>query len=93
MTTRPRVVIAGGGFGGLYGAQSLRRAPVDVTLADRRNFAHLMYLVEFENRALASCQWASNYFTGNRSARLITGESAGAAGSRTGSSRTDTRYS
>src|SRR3954452_6403855 len=33
-----RVVIIGGGFGGLYAAQSLRRAPVAVTLIDRRNF-------------------------------------------------------
>jgi len=33
-----RVVILGGGFGGLYTAKSLRRAPVDVTLVDRRNF-------------------------------------------------------
>jgi NADH dehydrogenase len=31
-------VISGGGFGGLYAAKSLRRAPVDVTLIDRRNF-------------------------------------------------------
>lgn len=34
----PRVVIVGGGFGGLNAAQSLRRAAVDVTLVDRRNF-------------------------------------------------------
>src|SRR5919201_4384486 len=33
-----RVVIAGGGFGGLYAAQALRKAPVEVTLVDRRNF-------------------------------------------------------
>lgn len=33
-----RVVIVGGGFGGLYAARSLRRAPVEVTLVDRRNF-------------------------------------------------------
>jgi NADH dehydrogenase len=33
-----RVVILGGGFGGLYAAKALRRAPVDVTLIDRRNF-------------------------------------------------------
>src|SRR6202451_1066123 len=35
---RPRVVIVGGGFGGLYAARSLKRAAVDVTLIDRRNF-------------------------------------------------------
>jgi NADH dehydrogenase len=33
-----RVVIAGGGFGGLYAAKALRRASVEVTLVDRRNF-------------------------------------------------------
>jgi NADH dehydrogenase len=33
-----RVVIVGGGFGGLYAAQALRRAPVQLTLVDRRNF-------------------------------------------------------
>jgi NADH:ubiquinone reductase (H+-translocating) len=33
-----RVVILGGGFGGLYAAKSLRRALVDVTVLDRRNF-------------------------------------------------------
>lgn len=35
---RRRVVIVGGGFGGLHAARALRRAPVDVTLIDRRNF-------------------------------------------------------
>src|SRR5262249_6992414 len=33
-----RVVIIGGGFGGLYAAQSLKNAPLDVTLLDQRNF-------------------------------------------------------
>ena len=35
---RPRIVIVGGGFGGLYAARALRRAAADVTLVDRRNF-------------------------------------------------------
>src|SRR5262245_8414933 len=34
----PEVVIVGGGFGGLYAALALARAPVNVTLLDRRNF-------------------------------------------------------
>jgi NADH dehydrogenase len=38
MGDKHRVVILGGGFGGLAGAQKLKRAPVDVTLIDRRNF-------------------------------------------------------
>ena len=33
-----QVVIIGGGFGGLYAAKALRRAPVRVTLVDKRNF-------------------------------------------------------
>jgi NADH:ubiquinone reductase (H+-translocating) len=35
---QPRVVIVGAGFGGLYCARALRKAPVDVTVIDRRNF-------------------------------------------------------
>lgn len=34
----PHIVIIGGGFGGLYAARALRRAPVKVTLIDKRNF-------------------------------------------------------
>src|SRR3982750_3971851 len=44
----PRVVIIGGGFGGLSAARALRRAPVDVTILDRRNhhvFQPLLYQV------------------------------------------------
>src|SRR4051812_10866044 len=45
---RPRVVIIGGGFGGLYAARELRNASVDVTLIDRTNhhvFQPLLYQV------------------------------------------------
>jgi len=45
---RPHVVILGGGFGGLYAARALKRAPVDVTLVDRKNhhlFQPLLYQV------------------------------------------------
>src|SRR3954471_13848975 len=38
MDHRHRVVIVGGGFGGLYAAQALRHTPVDIALIDRRNF-------------------------------------------------------
>ena len=37
-STPHRVVIIGGGFGGLQAARALGGAPVDVTLVDRRNF-------------------------------------------------------
>ncbi|NYF77919.1 NAD(P)/FAD-dependent oxidoreductase [Granulicella arctica] len=45
---RKRVVILGGGFGGLHAAMGLRKLPVDVTLVDRRNhhtFQPLLYQV------------------------------------------------
>lgn len=38
METRHHVVIVGGGFGGLHAARALKKAPVRVTLIDRRNF-------------------------------------------------------
>src|ERR1700694_5490795 len=44
----PRVVILGGGFGGLYAAKALKRAPVHVTVIDRLNyhlFQPLLYQV------------------------------------------------
>lgn len=45
---RPHVVVVGAGFGGLAAAKRLRRAPVDVTVIDRRNhhlFQPLLYQV------------------------------------------------
>jgi len=36
-------------------------------------FIHLIFIVEHENRILIMFQWAWNYFTWNRFARLITG--------------------
>lgn len=44
----PHVIILGGGFGGLYAARAFKRAPVRVTLIDRRNhhvFQPLLYQV------------------------------------------------
>ncbi|HEX3526974.1 MAG TPA: NAD(P)/FAD-dependent oxidoreductase [Thermoanaerobaculia bacterium] len=49
MTKQPvRVVIVGGGFGGLYAAKALAGTPVEVTLVDRKNhhtFQPLLYQV------------------------------------------------
>ena len=45
---KPRVVIIGGGFGGLYAARALKRDDVDLTLLDRTNhhlFQPLLYQV------------------------------------------------
>jgi NADH dehydrogenase len=48
--SRPRehhVVVVGGGFGGLQAVSKLRRAPVEVTLVDRRNF-HLFQPLTYQ---------------------------------------------
>jgi len=45
---RPKIVIVGGGFGGLAAAKALKTAPADITLVDRRNhhlFQPLLYQV------------------------------------------------
>ena len=47
-STNPKVVIIGGGFGGLYAARILASQPLDVTLIDRTNhhlFQPLLYQV------------------------------------------------
>ncbi|MCR8556669.1 NAD(P)/FAD-dependent oxidoreductase [Mucilaginibacter sp. BJC16-A38] len=47
-SSRPRVVIVGGGFGGLALAQKLKNAPVDILLLDKHNyhtFQPLLYQV------------------------------------------------
>ncbi|MCB0008110.1 MAG: NAD(P)/FAD-dependent oxidoreductase [Anaerolineales bacterium] len=38
-------------------------------------FIHIAYLIEFDNRLIVMIQWASDYFTRKRGARLITGDS------------------
>ncbi len=48
MTENKKVVVIGGGFGGLWAVRALRKAPVDVTLIDRSNhhlFQPLLYQV------------------------------------------------
>jgi NADH:ubiquinone reductase (H+-translocating) len=48
MTEPPhRVVVIGGGFGGLLATKHLARAPVEVTLVDRRNF-HLFQPLTYQ---------------------------------------------
>src|SRR5215207_8804709 len=48
MERKPKVVIVGGGFGGLWAAKQLANKPVEVTLIDRKNhhvFQPLLYQV------------------------------------------------
>ena len=73
-----RVVILGGGFGGLYAAQALHRAPVDVTLIDRRNF-HLFQplLYQVATGSLSAGEIAEplrGILRDQKNARVIMGE-------------------
>ncbi|HWF08879.1 MAG TPA: NAD(P)/FAD-dependent oxidoreductase [Bryobacteraceae bacterium] len=77
---RPRVVIIGGGFGGLYAALSLRRTAVDVTLIDRRNF-HLFspLLYQVATGALSPGEIASPLryvLNRQKNTRVLLGEAA-----------------
>jgi NADH dehydrogenase len=50
--SRPRVVIVGAGFGGLFAAKALAKTPVDVVLVDRRNY-HLFQPLLYQVAAAA----------------------------------------
>jgi len=57
---RPRVVILGGGFGGLEAAKTLARADVEITLIDRQNyhcFQPLLYQVATAALSPADVAW------------------------------------
>jgi NADH dehydrogenase len=69
-----RVVIVGGGFGGLYAAKGLAHAPVEVTLVDRRNY-HLFQplLYQVATGALSPSEIASplrHVLSRNRNTRV-----------------------
>ena len=78
---RPRVVIVGGGFGGLSAAKALRRAPFDVTLIDRNNhhlFQPLLYQVA--TAGLSPADIASpirSILNGQRNVRVMLAEVSG----------------
>jgi NADH dehydrogenase len=76
-----RVVVVGGGFGGLQAAIHLARAPVEVTLIDRRNF-HLFQPLTYQvaTGALASgevCYPLRAIFKRRRNVRVLMGEVEG----------------
>jgi NADH dehydrogenase len=73
-----RVVILGGGFGGLYAAKSLKHAPVDLTVLDRRNF-HLFQplLYQVATGALSPGEIASplrSVLSKQKNTRVLLGE-------------------
>ncbi|HKJ54270.1 MAG TPA: NAD(P)/FAD-dependent oxidoreductase [Gammaproteobacteria bacterium] len=59
-TARPRVVIVGAGFGGLFAARGLRHVGADITLVDRQNyhlFQPLLYQVATAGLAPSDIAW------------------------------------
>src|SRR5262245_4753741 len=78
---RHRVVVVGGGFGGLYAARKLRRAPVDITLIDRRNFHLFQPLVyQVATGALSPGEIAAplrGIFKRSKNVRVVLGEVTG----------------
>jgi NADH dehydrogenase len=73
-----RVVIVGGGFGGLNAARALRHAPVEVTLIDRRNF-HLFQplLYQVATGQLSPAEIAApirNILNNQKNTRVLLGE-------------------
>jgi len=75
-----RVVIVGGGFGGLYAAKALRGAPVEVTLVDRRNF-HLFQplLYQVATGSLSPGEIAAplrSLLASKKNVRVLLGEAA-----------------
>ena len=75
-----RVVVVGGGFGGLQAALGLRRAPVEITLVDRRNF-HLFQPLTYQVATGALSPGEIAYplraiFKRNRNVRVVLAEVA-----------------
>ena len=78
---RHRVAVVGGGFGGLQAVRKLRRADVDITLVDRRNFHLFQPLVyQVATGALSPGEIAAplrSVFKRDANVRVVLGEVAG----------------
>jgi NADH dehydrogenase len=80
-TSLTRVVVIGGGFGGLRAAKRLKHAPVEVTLVDRRNF-HLFQplLYQVATGGLSAGNIAvplRRILRSHRNVRVLLGEATG----------------
>lgn len=81
MRAVPHVVIVGGGFGGLWAARALRRAPVRITLLDRGNhhlFQPLLYQVATAGLSAPNIAAPLRHILRRqRNATVLMGEAAG----------------
>lgn len=77
----PRVVIIGGGFGGLYAARTLRNAPVEITVVDRIDhhlFQPLLYQVATAGLAPSEIAYPiRTVLPRQRNARVLLGDVTG----------------
>ena len=71
----PRVVIIGAGFGGLTAARTLKSAPVEITLVDRRNFhlfQPLLYQVATAALSPGDIAWpVRSVFASQKNVRVV----------------------
>jgi len=77
----PRVVIVGGGFGGLYAARALAGAPVELTVVDRTNhhvFQPLLYQVATASLSPSQIAYPiRGVLRRQKNARVVLGEVTG----------------
>jgi NADH dehydrogenase len=79
--TRPRIVIVGAGFGGLFAAQALARVDADLTVVDRHNyhlFQPLLYQVATAGLPPSDVAWPiRSILRRQRNATVLLGEVVG----------------
>jgi NADH:ubiquinone reductase (H+-translocating) len=77
----PRIIIIGGGFGGLTAAKALRNTPAEITLIDRTNhhlFQPLLYQVATSALAPSQIGWPiREIFRNQKNTTVILGEVTG----------------
>jgi len=75
MDNTPRVVVIGGGFGGLSAAKVLRKKPVYLTVIDRTNhhtFQPLLYQVAMAGLSTSDIAWPiRSILTKNKNAKVL----------------------